>query len=269
MVEIRRPILKRAWTMLQARPFAYITVTLLPYIVVLGLSILIGRLIVSSQPVHNESWEPISLWRSMSWGERLLIILAFYGSAAVPAYLATRGICRMALAQQKNSNPSLGNLLTDMLGFLPVAILYFLILGIPTFVASGFLVIPGLLVAAAFGLIIPAGIDRKLGPLAAIRCGLSLVGRVYSRVLGVYGVYFVFLIALRMVLPLVIGKEDAPISSPSALLAPLGILLLFTLTPTALVNIAITLLYSEATLDPRPTSHSPEEHAAQRSTAAE
>src|SRR5262249_40549060 len=146
-------------------------------------------------------------------GERLIIILAFVASATVPAYLAARGACRMALAQQRNISPSLGSVLADMLRFLPVAILYFLVLGIPSFVASGFFIVPGLLVTAAWALIIPAGIDSQLGPLAAIRRGVSLVGRVFGRVLAVYAGYAAFVIGLRVVLPIVIGNEDVPIDS--------------------------------------------------------
>ncbi|HEY6972137.1 MAG TPA: hypothetical protein VJA94_23195 [Candidatus Angelobacter sp.] len=265
-MEGRPSIFKRAWAMLCARPGAYATVTLLPFVVVIGLSILIGRLIVHNMPAH-ESWDSVSLWRSMSWGERLLIMLAFSASALVPSYLAARGASRIALAQQREDDPSLGNVLADMLLFLPVAIFYFLVLGIPAFLASAFFVVPGLLVTAAFALIIPAGIDGKLGPLAAIRRGVSLVGRVYVSVLAIYVCYVIFVIGVRIVLPIVIGSDDTPISSPADLLPLFVVFMTILLSPMALVNIAITLLYCDATLDPRLTSHGPEDDQAQSAKA--
>ena len=121
----------------------------------------------------------------------------------------------------------------------------------------------------AWALIIPAGIDGQLGPLAAIRRGVSLVGRVFGRVLAVYAGYAAFVIGLRVVLPIVIGNEDVPIDSPATLLTLFGVLMLIVLLPMAWVNIAITLLYCEATLDARLIPRGPEEHGVHGPAKAE
>src|SRR5262245_38931734 len=186
MMEPRPSVFKHGWAMLWERPSAYALVAILPYVAVLGLLFLIGRILVR---VHMITVDPITLWRSMSWGARVLIILAEIASATVPMYVAARGVCRLALEQQKDVDISLGTVLWDMLRFLPTAFLYFLVLGIATFLGGAFFVVPGLLIATWCALIIPAGIDGQLGPLAAIRRGISLVGRVLGRVLGVYATY--------------------------------------------------------------------------------
>ena len=243
-MEPRPSVFKRSWAMLWARPAAYAVVAILPYVVALGLPILIGRFVVHDHPPAVEPWDPITLWKSMSWGTRLLIILAMIASATVPTYVAARGICRLALAQQRNLSISLGTVLADMLRFLPVALLYFLVLGIVTFLGGMFLIVPGLLITAGCALIIPAGIDGQLGPVAAIRRGISLVERVFGRVLGVYASYLALVIVGRMVLPIFIGMTGDEDSATGFVL--MGLCFLAILLAMAPVNIMCALLYCEA-----------------------
>src|SRR5690242_9732005 len=98
-MEPRPSVFKRSWTMLWATPAAYAVVALLPYVATLGLTILIGRVVVHIHPPAIEHWDPLTLWKSMSWVTQLLITLAMIASATVPTYLAARGIGRLALAQ--------------------------------------------------------------------------------------------------------------------------------------------------------------------------
>jgi hypothetical protein len=245
MTEPRPSVFKRGFALLWARPAAYAVVALLPFVVALGLPILIGRIWFHAHPPAVRGWDPLTLWRSMGWGEKLLIILAMIASAMVPTYVAARGACRLALEQQRNANMSLGTVLWDMLLFLPAALLYFLALGIVTFLGSMACAVPGLLIAAGCALIIPAGIDGRLGPLAAIGRGLSLVGRVYGRVLGVYAAYLGFAIVGRVVLTifiLITGDQG----SFGAFFVLLGLWFLATLLAMAPVNIMCALLYCEA-----------------------
>jgi hypothetical protein len=246
MMEPRPSVFKRGWVILRARPAAYPVVAILPHAVALGLPILIGRFVVHVHPPAVEHWDPLTLWTSMGWGTKLLTILAMIASATVPAYVAARGICRLALAQQRNLSISLGTVLADMLRFLPVALLYFLILGIVTFLGSFFLVVPGLFIAAGCALIIPAGIDGQLGPLAAIRRGISLVGRVFGRVLGVYASYLAFIIVGRVVLTIFIVMTGDEGAAASGFVVLLGLWFLAALLATAPLNILCALLYCEA-----------------------
>ena len=82
-MEPRPSVFKRSFTMLSARPAAYAVVAILPYVVAIGLLVLIGRMIHLKPAVH-ESWDPVSLWKSMGWGERLLIVLAFIATHRAP-----------------------------------------------------------------------------------------------------------------------------------------------------------------------------------------
>jgi len=242
-------VFKRGFDLLWARPLAYAVVTLLPYVAALGLPILIGRIWFHAHPPSSSdpTWNPTDLWRSLNWGQRLLVILATIASASVPTYVAARGACFLALKQQRNAEVSLGAVLADMLRFVPVALFYFLALGIVTFMGSTCLAVPGLLIASACALIIPAGIDGHLGPWAAMRRGFSLVGRVYGRVLGVYAAYLAFVLVGRVVLTvfMVATSSDDEQGSITFFIL-LGLWFLAFLLAMAPVNIVSTLLYCDA-----------------------
>jgi hypothetical protein len=183
----------------------------------------------------------------MGWDTRLLIILAMIASAMVPTYLAARGVCRLALEQQREVAVTLGTALADMLRFLPTALLYVLVLGLVTFLGSMMMAVPGLLIAAACALIIPAGIDGQLGPFAAMRRGFSLVGRVFGRVLGVYASYLAVVIVGRVVLTIALVMAGNDQTASAILFFVLTALwVLFWLLAIAPLNIMCTLLYSEA-----------------------
>jgi hypothetical protein len=243
-MEARPSVFKRGFDLLWARPLAYAVVTLLPYVAALCLPILIGRIWFHA---HPSPVDPTDLWRSLNWGQRLLVIAAMIASATVPTYVAARGACLLALEQQRNAEVSLGAVLADMLRFVPVALFYFLALGIATFLGSMCLAVPGLLIASGCALIIPAGIDGNLGPLAAMRRGFSLVGRVYGRVLGVYAVYLAFVLVGRVVLTVfmvVAGSDDEHAGIIFFIL--MGLWFLAFLLAMAPLNIMSTLLYCEA-----------------------
>jgi hypothetical protein len=245
MIEPSPSVFKRGWTMLWERPAAYAVVAILPYVLALGLPFLIGRLVVHFHPVAMGDRDPLTLWSSIGWETKLLFILGVISSATVPTYVAARGTCRLALEQQKNLSISLGAVLADMLRFLPVALLYFLVLGIVTCLGGLILVVPGLFITAGWALIIPAGVDGQLAPLAAIRRGISLVGRVLGRVFVVYVSYFAFVIVLRVILTIFIAMTgDGAVSS--GLFVLLGLWFLPVLLAMAPVNIVCTLLYCEA-----------------------
>jgi len=243
-MEPRPSVFKRSFTMLSARPAAYAVVAIIPYVVAIGLPILIGRMIHLKPAVEN--WDPVSLWRSMGWGERLLIVLAFVASAAVPSYVAARGVCRMALEQQKDVCIPLGKVLLDMLRFIPTAVLYFVMIGIPSYLGGSCFVVPGLLITTSCALIVPAGIDGQLGPLAAVRRGFSLIKRVYGGVLTVYVCFLILLIVGQVVVSNIAGVVAAQSDSPAAMLSTFGVWFLIMLMAMALVNIMVTLFYCEA-----------------------
>jgi len=240
MMESPPSAFTRGWEMLWEQPGAYFVVAILPPLVALGLVVLIGRLLVLA---HEPTVDPLALWASMHWGTHLLIWLAGIASITVPMYLVARGVSRLALEQQRDVDISLGAVLVDMLRFVPTAMLYFLVLGIATFLGSLFLVVPGLVIASACALIIPAGIDGRLGPLAAVRRGISLGGRVFWRVLGVYASYLAFAIAGRVVLSIFTAGGEA---QGFGFFVLLGLWFMTLLLAAAPVNIMVTLLYCQA-----------------------
>jgi hypothetical protein len=179
----------------------------------------------------------------MGWGTKLLIILASVASAQVPTYVAARGVCRLALEQQRDVEMAMSAVLGDMLRFFPTAVLYFVVLGIATYLGGAFLVVPGLLIATYCALIIPAGIDGQLGPFAAIRRGISLVKRVFGRAFGVYASFLALVIAAQVVLKAFMTGDEGPGPGFFVVLV-LWFVGLF--LGIALVNVMFTLLYCEA-----------------------
>ncbi|HEX7286640.1 MAG TPA: hypothetical protein VF532_10695 [Candidatus Angelobacter sp.] len=239
----------RGLILFRERPVAYTVVAVLPYVVSLALVMLIGRLIVrlTVDPGIHQQRDPLTVWQTMGVGDKLLVVLAFIASATVPLYSAARGVCRMALEQQKTVHVPLGVALNDMLRFAPAAVLYFLVLGIPTFVGSQLLVVPGLMFSAACALTFPAGIDGALGPFAALRRGWSLVGRVYGRLLGAYCSYIAFVLLGWLIVAAVLLPGSSADSPPlPVFFACMGLWMLLNFVAMAVLQIIVTLLYCEA-----------------------
>lgn len=267
-MEPRTPIFQRALAVLSDRPAAYVLATIFPYVLIVGSSILIGRLIVHfNPPAVREGWDPITLWRSMPWGERLLIMLAMSASAVVPSYMVARGVCHMVLDHERGDDPSLLRTLADMLRFLPVAILYFVLLGTPAFVGGLFFVIPGLIITSACAFIIPTGTEARLGPLAAVRRGLLLIKPFFGRVLATYGCYLGFGFILQVTLPMLLGNVDASLG-PTVVVVLLAFLVLLFFPAIALLNIMITLFYCEARDLQTSAIPNPKQHDIGRSISA-
>jgi hypothetical protein len=262
----RTTIFQRALAVLSTRPAAYALVTIFPYVLILGSSVLIGRLIVHFNPPPKD-WDPTTLWRSMASGERLLVALAIVASAVVPSYMVTRGVCRMILDHERGDAPSLLRTLVDMLRFLPVAIFYFVLWGIPAFVGSLFFVIPGLAIMSKCAFIIPASTDARLGPLAAIRQGLLLIKPLFGRVLAMYGCYAAFGFILQVTVAMLLDDGDASLGL-TGVVACLAFLVLLFVPAIACLNIMITLFYCEARDLPTLVIPNPEQHDIDRSTSA-
>jgi hypothetical protein len=180
---------------------------------------------------------------AMTFNDKLEFVALFFLWITVPFAVAGRGLCRVASEQIAGRATSFGDAIRDMATFIPSAFLLGAIAGTAGFVGACFLVVPGFLVAAAFSLVVPAGAIERIGPFAALRRGLSLVGRVFGRLLLMFLGYGLFIIATSILQGTLLS------AAPHIAVVRVAIFVLCSalpLVPLALLNIALTLLYLEA-----------------------
>jgi hypothetical protein len=127
--------------------------------------------------------------------------------------------------------------------FIPSAFLLGAVVGIAAFLGALFLIIPGFVAAAAFSLVVPSVAVERIGPFAALRRGLSLVPRVFGRVLLMYFLYGFFILAVLIL--------QAILLSVTPHVLPVRVLILvlcqaLPIIPLALLNISSTILFLEA-----------------------
>ena len=68
----------------------------------------------------------------------------------------------------------------DMLRFLPSALVYALIIGLPVMLGFSCFFVPSLLIASLFTLIVPIGVNEAVGIISAVRRNFSLIGKVFG-----------------------------------------------------------------------------------------
>jgi hypothetical protein len=143
-----------------------------------------------------------------------------------------------------------------MAAFVPAALVYSVLIGLPSMIGSSMLYLPGLCILSLFTQVIPAGVIESKGAFAALNRGLSLGTKVFGRsLLLVVGSAVLLLLAVmfRAVLldRFVSGSTTLVLAFRYALMYMPALVLLI------LANICFTLLFVEArdkeTL-PRPMS---------------
>lgn len=184
-----------------------------------------------------------TIWEAMSFGTKLDSIALFVLWITVPFAVAGRGLCRIASEQIRGREISLREVIQEMVIFIPSAFLLGAIVGIAAFIGACFLIVPGFVAAAAFSLVVPAAAIEKIGPFAALRRGLSVIGRVFGRLLALFFGYGLLILATLLLQIILLS------SAPHIALIRVAIIVLcaaLPLVPLALLNIALTLLYLEA-----------------------
>ena len=179
----------------------------------------------------------------MTFVDQIAFDFVFLLCLTVPFAVAGLGLCRMASDQIENRTTSFRQSVLDMLVFIPSAFLLGAVVGIAAFLGALFLIIPGFVAAAAFSLVIPAAAIERIGPFAALRRGLSLVRRVFARVLLMFFLYGFFILAVLILQGILLSV------TPHVL--PVRVLIAvfcqsLPIVPLALLNISSTLLFLEA-----------------------
>lgn len=227
------------------QPGRYTAVAILPY-ATLHPALLIATWLLASKNT-GRSVDLRTMWTSMTFTDKLEFDGVFLLWMTVPFAVAGLGLCRMAADQIAGRIPPFRQSVQDMLVFIPSAFLLGAIVAVAGFVGACFLVIPGFIAVAAFSLVVPAAAVERIGPFAALRRGLSLVFRVFGRVLVLFLVYGFFIIAVFILQALLLAF------APQVLFvrAPIFVFcMLLAMVPLALLNIYLTLLFLEARTAP-------------------
>jgi hypothetical protein len=199
--------------------------------------------ILSGNPPDQR--DPVLLWKSMSEGQKFTTIFGLILALWTPVLLGARAACRITTAQLADQELALPAIVVDMLRFLPSALVYALVIGLPVMMGSSCFFIPGLLIASLFTLVIPASVNESLGIFPAIRRNFSLTGKVFG---GLFLITFLCAVVIAIVIALRIATIDRWL--PSTGIAPLALRYAIPYVPALLLmvlaNVGFTLIYFAA-----------------------
>ena len=116
----------------------------------------------------------------MGEGKKFAAIFGLNFALWTPVLLGSRAACRITTAQLANQELALPAIMVDMLRFLPSALVYALVIGVPVMMASSCFFIPGLLIASLFTLVVPVSVNETAGIFPALRRNFSLVSKVFG-----------------------------------------------------------------------------------------
>jgi hypothetical protein len=189
--------------------------------------------------------DPRALWASMSFSQQLLAVFGLILGLWTPILLAARGVCRTTEAQLSQRAIAPSEVLADMTRFIPAALLYALVIGIPSMIGASILFVPGLVVASLFVLVVPVAVNEPAGMIAALKRGLTLGGQVLAKNLLIV---FACAVLLGLILVFRIMFIDRFLPGSYQWLFPVRFAIVYVpaLLLLVLSNICFTLLYHEA-----------------------
>ena len=206
-------------------------------IVVMSLYILSGT--------PSDQRDPVLLWKSMGEGQKFVVIFGLNFALWAPVLLGARAACRITTVQLANQELALPAIVVDMLRFLPSALVYALVIGVPVMMSSSCFVIPGLLIASLFTLVVPVSVNESPGIFPALRRNFSLVSKVFG---GLFLITFLCAVVIGGVIALRIASIDRWL--PAAGAAPLVLRFAIPYVPALLLmvlaNVGFTLIYFAA-----------------------
>jgi hypothetical protein len=187
-------------------------------------------------------YNPIMFWHSLDGGKQFGFIFGFILAVWTPVLLGARATCRITTAQLAGQELASGAIVADMLRFLPAALVYALVIGLPALIGLNCLFMPGLLIAACFTLLVPVSVNEPVGFFAALRRNFSLIGKVFG---GSFLITFLCAVVIAAVVVLMaIGIDPFLTISGVALLAlRFAIIYVPVLLLMVLANVGFTLIY--------------------------
>jgi hypothetical protein len=212
---------------------------------VLGVTMVVAvsLYILSGNPPDQR--DPILLWKSMGEDKKFALIFGLNFALWTPVLLGARAACRITTAQLAKQELALPAIVVDMLRFLPSALVYALVIGVPVMMSSSCFFIPGLLVASLFTLVVPVSVNESVGIFSALRRNFSLTGKVFG---GLFLITFLSAVVIAGVVALRIVSIDRWL--PAVGVASLGLRFAIPYVPALLLmvlaNVGFTLIYFAA-----------------------
>src|SRR5262249_8182590 len=189
--------------------------------------------------------DPRAIWQSMTGSHQISAFLGMLLAVWMPILLAARGVCRITVDQLSGRPLSLVAVLIDMAKFIPAALVYSFVIGLPIVIGSTILFVPGMAIASLFVLVVPAGAGEALGFLAALRRGFSLGNRVFVKDLLITIAAWA-LVGLVVLMRNVFLDRFLPGTRSSVFALRFALTYFPALLVLVLANIAYTLIYNEA-----------------------
>ncbi len=211
-----------------------------------GLLGIVSLTVISIFMVRGAGEGPLDsrvLWEAMSFSRKFISIFGVTFALWTPILLGARAVCRITTDQLSGQPATLPRVLADMTRFLPAALVYSLLIGFPTLIGTAILVVPGIVAAAIFILVVPTSVNEPGGLIETYLRGISLGNKVFGKGLIITTLCSV-LVLLIVVLRILFVDRFLPDT-------PILYALRFTLTyiPALfiliLANICYSLLYIE------------------------
>jgi len=222
---------------------------------VLGVTMVVAvsLYILSGNPPDQQ--DPVLLWKSMGEGQKFAAIFGLILALWTPVLLGARAACRITTAQLANQELALPAIALDMLRFLPSALVYALVIGVPVMMGSSCFFVPGLLIASLFTLVVPVSVNESLGIHSALRRNFSLTGKVFG---GLFLITFLCTVVIGGVIALRVASIDRWL--PAIGVASMGLRLAIPYVPALLLmvlaNVGFTLIYFAARRLENPMAYS-------------
>jgi hypothetical protein len=212
---------------------------------VLGIASLTAVFLFAFGPVPQQEFDPLALWLSRTAAQKFVAVFGLVFGLGTPVLLASRATCRITAAQLAGQEPGLGSVLLDLLRFFPAALVNALIMGFSIMVGYSMLILPSIVIASLFALVVPAGIYEHAGIFTAMRRGVSLAGKVMGNLL-LFTIASFAAIAVVIGLRILVVDRFLPGSGAVQLAVKFTVTYFPSLLVLVLVNIAFTLIYQIA-----------------------
>jgi hypothetical protein len=141
------------------------------------------------------------LWEAMSFSRKFISLFGVTFALWTPILLGARAVCRITTDQLSRQPASLPRIIADMTRFLPAALVYSLLIGFPTLIGAAILVLPGIVAAAIFILVVPASVNEPCGLTGTYFRGISLAGKVFVKgllITTICSALVLFIVILRI-----------------------------------------------------------------------
>ena len=211
----------------------------------LGVAALTAVSLYMLRGVSDPHVDSRDLWSAMPVRQQLISIVGLIFSLWTPILLAARAVCRITAEQLSGRAINLSLVLLDLARFLPAALFYSPVIGIPSMIGGTIFFVPGMVVASLFALVVPVTVNENPALIPALKRGFVLGGHVFIKnliiVLAGGG-------AVGLLLYLRITLLDRFLPDTFKALFPLKFALVYApaLLLLVLSNICFTLLYHEA-----------------------